>query len=320
MDYGQVLEFSFSWFKERESLKYIALYWLAVFVYLAILAGLVFLFFGDIIAYLLAGNYLAIFALGANLQALIARVIYFVAVLIPVLVVFWLVFLYIGALIALFALRKAGLPAAPFSFYKLLRLIVVGIVSFLIAFFSWYNKIFLPILIAAVVCAVAALFSILSGNFMTASVFLVLALIIFLVYYIVLVYNSLRLSQCGVIFLSKEIPIMDAIKESWDLTYKRFWSIFLAGFLVGIIAGIVVGIALLVLAAIIAIPIMFVLPSEFDIALKFDIAFNTIGQNIASFVVAPFLMLIGSFGGAAIYKNLLADAGIKESGKKAKEK
>jgi hypothetical protein len=314
MDYGQVLEFSFNWFKERESLKYIALYWLAVFVNLAIFAGLVFLFFGDIIAKLLAGDYLPAVALVMDYTALFARVIPLVLILIPITIVFWLVFLYISALMSLFALHKAGLPAAPFSFYKLLRLIALGIVSFFVAFLSLFNKIFLPILIAAIVCVVAALFSILSGGLggmMTGGVFLLLAVFIFLVYCIVLAYNSVRLSQCGVIFLSKEVSIMDAIKESWDLTNKRFWSIFLAGLLVGIIAGIAVGIASLLLAAIIAIPLMVVS------ALPFEIAFSIIGQQIASFVVAPFSMLIGSFCGAAIYKNLLADTKPFSRGEKA---
>ncbi|MBN2067257.1 MAG: hypothetical protein JW744_02205 [Candidatus Diapherotrites archaeon] len=316
MDYAQVLEFSFAWLKDRPLVKYAALYWAAIFGFFLLLGLTAYLLFMPLVSRLLAGDLLSLLELFLAPGWFITAFILFVVIAAFLYLLLILATLYIEALVLVRALRAAELPVAPFSLTRFVYLAFLYIVTFLAAFFSWFNKIFLSILASAAVLFVLSIVFIAARANLMGFFFLALSFLLFIVYCVVLIYNSLRLSQATAIFLTKGTGIVEAIKESWSLTQGRVLSIFLASLLVGVVGYIVVVLATLLVALVIAIPVFFALPM--DPLARYNVAF-TIGQVIAGFLVNPLWIFISMFSAAAIYKNLLVDSGQLAAQKPKKE-
>ena len=99
MDYGRVLEFSFAWLREKDSLKYAAMYWTASFSFLLSLALVAYVLFHEAIASALAGDVATLAALLFEPEQFMAAILIFALVAALLYILLLLAMLYIGALL-----------------------------------------------------------------------------------------------------------------------------------------------------------------------------------------------------------------------------
>ncbi len=125
-----------------------------------------------------------------------------------------------------------------------LRFLLLGIYNCLVVLFLIKDIKWLVVPIASVLLIVVGI--------LTAPIGLLLTLIGvlgFVIYFLVLIYHSIRLSFSGIYWLSSEKPMGQAIDESWNFTKGKVIDIFIAT-LVGTVA---VSIVVFVIAEVLAI-------------------------------------------------------------------
>jgi len=151
---------------------------------------------------------------------------------------------YFSYRIVSFALGSIGKKVQKFSIRLALKLILSGIVSFLVALFSLYELKLLLIGIAGVILLLISLALIIFSNFnflMIILGFLVIfvSIILLFIYYIVLIRNMTRISFARILIIEKNLGVRESVKNSWNLTAGKAVLIFLIQFIfVMIIAAI----------------------------------------------------------------------------------
>ncbi|MFH1256560.1 MAG: hypothetical protein V1494_04680 [Candidatus Diapherotrites archaeon] len=312
MDYEKILLFSFSWLKDRAAWKYIVLLWVITAIEWLLIIGIGWLLFGDLISSLIS-NPASLAQLLTNPIVLLSNLFLFIAFAALIGIVFALVSYYVNALVTIYGLKKAGIEPAKFSLVKYLKLVLLVIVQFFAAIFSALDLKLLLVLAAAVVILIIALFA--------GWILAILAFLLLLVYGIIVIYNSLRLSMSPVIYLHKDIGIIDAIKSSWKMTDGKVLSILLAMIVVGIVSAIVLGIIQVVLQMIILLPLsaitgisapsvagassISVLGSEQIAGLLMYYALVYVSTFISSFIISAFSVLIFSLMTVGIYREIM---------------
>jgi len=151
-----------------------------------------------------------------------------VIVVFTLFVVYLFAFLYIFASLIISALHVLNFKTAGFGFIKLIKLIFLTIGMIIVGAISWHNKkhffLFLALAIFSIIGLVLIFFGSGVGSFILSFVGLGWGIYLFIV-----LYNYyIRLSLTWTIFLHKEIGMLAAIKESWNLTGKNTLGIFIS--------------------------------------------------------------------------------------------
>ena len=110
------------------------------------------------------------------------------------------------------ALKLSGRKFVPFTFERFLRMIVLCLTSGFVALVSLFDLKMLWIAIVGIASLVVAMIFFVAsiGNPIFALfgiLFIVISVLLFLAYYIVIVYNSLRLVLGVAFFIEKEMPL-----------------------------------------------------------------------------------------------------------------
>lgn len=292
MDYAEVLSFAFSWVNKKETWKYVFLLW-AVLILLMILAailllGLLYAFFAPYMGNILSSS--ENFALGlvgyfiTNPASTISFLISLLLICILLAIFAIAGFTYVNGLIYHFALREKNLSNSSFGIKKAFCLFLLGLAESLFAIFSVFNLKFLLLLGATIVGVILTFMP------FPASIFgWLLAILCGLAYLAVIFYNIYRLALGGPIFMSREIGIIDSLKESWRISEGKVLEIFLAIFIVAIIM-VVVSFAI----------------SFFFIILELFMPFplNLLFTAIEWLITIPLNALITIFALVAVYKQI----------------
>lgn len=302
MDFGNVLRNSFTlWYKDGKTLKYMLFYLGAT-----VLSGLLFigsglLFFGDFIAKYLdlvtkySSNTLAQpdpSAVTALLNSFLSNIIPFIIVAVPILIASAIVIAFIRILMVLRALEALGFSTAPFGPVKFIKLFILDIWVSIMALTGWYNrKLFLGFLLLAGFMLVTMIIAFLFPLALLILFFVWFAL--WIAYIVVIIYNSIRLSFAGIMFLQNDKGILETARGAWVLTHGKALDIFL-GFLV-------FGIALVAIQLIVSIP-LFILRVVLDLVTP---GLGILAQIIIDVLIAPVWAAIMAFSIPAIYLELL---------------
>ncbi|MCX6802433.1 MAG: hypothetical protein NT067_04975 [Candidatus Diapherotrites archaeon] len=325
VDIGNVIGFSFSWYKSREFLKYALFYWALFLVLGAAVLALFLAFFGSYVSAFMADPGALLQSIAADLAsgAFLGKILAFFAVAFVLFILFWFATIYINALMTLFALRTKGFSHAQFHFSKVFGLIGLSIVVMLAAlFYSFDEKIrkWQWLSLAGLVVSIVLLA--LSGiSLAFLGLGLLLLVVCFLAYIYFAIVNSLRMASGSVIFLQAEKGIMASLKESFGLTKGHLIEIFVCNLAVGVIVAVVTSLIVAVLGIIIGLILMpfmpqVALPASLQSALATEgiLANNLalvlgqyLGQQIASFLIMPFSLLATAFVAVGIYSELLKD-------------
>ncbi len=228
------------------------------------------------------------------LQQLVQKIIAVLAFLIPWIIVFGIVMTWWWGKVVRLALDKTGLKPVAYSFGKGVRLWVLGILVSLAALFSWYNKRFL------IVLGVGILGIVLSA-FPPFGTMLGWALVIlgFLVYILIIVYNSVRLAFAPQAFVYQNLGYGKAMELSWGLTQKRAGELVLASVVLAIVIGVAGWVGQVLLTAILTAAISFAVPSAFS-----SIS-SSIGEALAGLIVEPFVLVSWLFGFTRLFNDYL---------------
>jgi len=220
VDVMKIFKFSYSWITDSKSWKWYAL----LLVLLIVLMGLVAVAFSTPFG----TSALNREQIEKGVEKVNAGLL---GVLIVASMVYSLAVAYVSAEIAINALSSKNLPTQPFGFGRFLGYIWLHILGAFYAVFSWYDKRFLVLLGAAL-----ALFLL---SFAVPSI-LFLAIIAFILYGIVFVYNAVRLTVAVPVFLSKKLErTSDALDESWRITNKRVIDIIITTVICQLIWGVI---------------------------------------------------------------------------------
>ncbi|HIH09780.1 MAG TPA: hypothetical protein HA254_03855 [Candidatus Diapherotrites archaeon] len=244
MDYGAILSNSFMNIADRKVLTYIAARILVGIISLILLIGAAFFFFADIMPQLAQ-----IMALSQNpsadpqaatsivmsvLSSVLKNIIPFLLIVIPLVIIEALIQLYLNALMLARGLEIAGLKAPPVTFIKALKLILLEIWIAVAVMFSVYNTKFLIALLAIIALGIVAIIL----AFVSPILALLLGILVFfalLAYFVVMIYNAIRLSLTGAHYLANEKGILESAKESWGLTGGKVAEVFMAFILVFVV-------------------------------------------------------------------------------------
>ncbi|PIN85681.1 MAG: hypothetical protein COV47_00880 [Candidatus Diapherotrites archaeon CG11_big_fil_rev_8_21_14_0_20_37_9] len=160
--------------------------------------------------------------------------IVFIIVAFPLILVYVFVWIYFTQKIIIRALELLGFKPTQYGIGKLLKSIVLSIWVSIAIMISWYNRKFMILFFAIIFLGLLSVVA--AFLFPIASLFLfIIIALLFISYFFILVYNSVRLSLALEIFLNKDQGIEACTRESWDLTEGVVGNVFLAGFIPGII-------------------------------------------------------------------------------------
>ncbi|MFH1234361.1 MAG: hypothetical protein V1493_01995 [Candidatus Diapherotrites archaeon] len=341
VDIGNVIRFSFSWYKDREFLKYALMYWGVFLVFGTAVLAIVFALFGGYLSALMAnsGNLLPSVMADATSGALLGKVLGFAAAIFVLCIVWLLCYIYIDALMMLFALRAKGFSHPKFHFSKVFGLIGLGILAGLAAMFysfdeklrKWHWLSLAGVVVSFVVLLAGVLFlpSAAGTAIMLVLLGLLLLFVCFLAYFYFVFVNSLRMAAGMVIFLQAEKGIVESLKESFGLTKGHLIEIFVCNLVVPLIMGIAAMIFVGIFAAIFGLALSPFLPSislpvtptaESSLFPGFRQASTSlstaffVSNQIASFLFAPFSLLVAAFMAVGIYSELLNDKSAPAAG------
>ncbi len=295
MDYGGIVKLSFAWINhKRESAKYVLLFYLLSILFFVGLAGIGLVFFQNLITLALAGNTAALLS-AVQSPSIIPAFSGFLLVAVFWSLVYGLAVTFVSVLVYLFALRSRNLPAAPVNTIKVLKYILLGVVAEFAALLCVFNLKFLLVLFAAIILSAIALFSVLISP-IVAALFGIFAFLAFFAFLIIVVYNSIRLGLAPIVFLSRNVKISTALKESWVITRGKVLEI--------ILASVVGGIAIYVLFYVASL-----IFSIFTTILVFvsGIVYLQIGLNLLfSMLISPLQIFSFAFLSIAIYAEVIA--------------
>lgn len=301
MDYGAVVKNTVTlWTRDGKTHKLMLFYLLGAIVFYALVIGLMFFIFKDVFLQAMSlsqsgGTATNSFdRVSSIITAFISNFIVFMIVFVPVMIVAMLVFYYLWFSMSTRALEVLGFSTVPFTFNKFLKLIGLYIWVVIAALVSWYNRKFMYIFIGLVVFTVFA--TLLSIFVPIIGVFLiVLAVILWIAYAIIMVYNSIRLSMAWVIFLQKDAPIRDVVREGWEFTKGKALDIF--------VVTIVVSIVLFIIQFVVAIPIWII-----RFVLQFATQNEIVGfgaEAILNILLAPVWVAMYAYMAPSVFAELM---------------
>ncbi|MEW6295522.1 MAG: hypothetical protein AB1467_04485 [Candidatus Diapherotrites archaeon] len=261
MDYERILSGGFDWAKDRKSILYIA-----VILVLSVAMSLS-------ITYLTKD--LGMSAGQANAYERIRELAAAALAIIAAVIVIGLIEGFFSALLNVRALELKGMEPKPFSVMKYIKLIALEIIAFFYALFSLKNKYFLwffAIILGLFI--LGAILSVVPVINIFGLLLLFCAMILFIPYLIIVVYNSIRYSMAPQVFLHKKDSIIESINESYEITRPHVFSIFGVILIYGIIIAII---AFIFVAA--------------NFVLKGNLALNLINIIINTFLAVIFLFV-----------------------------
>ena len=176
---------------------------------------------------------------------------------------------------------------------RFFTLFFIAIASFVAAAVSFYNKKLLLLPLFGTIFLFGSMVSIPSLQLGS----IVLSLILFLSYFVVVIYNLVRLCFSCTVFLNKDGFLSHSIKKSWEITSGNFWNIVFAFILIILI----VCIASLMILISLSFIISFILSTYF--AANFFISF-VLSSFIVIIFLFPFQILCCKFAQVSIYKQL----------------
>src|SRR3989344_2175608 len=313
IDYNKILGNTFTlWYKDRETLKYLLVYFLVTLAFtLLFLGALAFFFGGAVTTYLSLANNMQGGALVVNeaasgvitslIATLVSNIIPFILIIVPLFLIFIIAASYIQTLLYCRSLQVLGFKTAPFDLMKLLRLFVLEIWVSVASMISWYNKkFFMAFLGLIVLFFVAAIATIILGPI--GAILFILWLLVFLVYFLVVIYNSLRLMFSSLIFLEKDQGIAQTTRDAWTFSEGKVVDI-LTSWLVVIIVVVIASFVLFIPSSIIQFALGFANP-------LLGIAFS----QLYSMIISPILMAFSVYGIVSIYAELSKTAAPKAKG------
>src|SRR3989338_8181842 len=148
--------------------------------------------------------------------------------------------LIVATMISAFAVHESmiwkRIRTGTISIAKSLKFVVFNFYACIVILLLLMDPIWLVVrVISMVLIAVGLLF----GGL--ALVLLVLGFLGLLAYAGIVIYHIYRLSFADIAWLSSEMPMQDALEESWQATKGRFWEIFIGAFGANIVSALLAG-------------------------------------------------------------------------------
>ncbi len=220
---------------DKKIWTYVFLQYVFGLVFLVILGAAVFALFGPSILNAMTNPESITPEFFLSLASGVILIIFLVLLLSPLLIYFSMVIQVLGTNRAL---EMYGFRSTHFSFKKPIMVFALGVIVLLLSLFSVYSKklvivpalFFLTLIIALILAFFAPPIS---------AIFLLIWIVLFIPMIIVLVYNGLRLIAAIPYYLENDSGIMEATKQSWELTRGNVIMIFISSFVLGILLGVV---------------------------------------------------------------------------------
>ncbi|MFH1587869.1 MAG: hypothetical protein ABIA76_00845 [Candidatus Diapherotrites archaeon] len=296
MDYGLILKNAYTlWLKDKKSLFYTLIYFLAGLFFVAISFGIVWLFFQDAWIQMMAASTYSTTVTPD--PSMLTSLLTSMLVLIPVSLLQILVLYFIGILMRLRALEVLGFKTVPITLSKFFKLILLWVWTTIAAVISWHKKTFLYLFIGLMVLAIITLALFVLGQWLPGIILTVILLPLTIIYSVIIIYNSMRLSLSSAIILQKDQGVFDTAKEAWDLAEGKVLEILIAVMVILIpilIVGMIVGLIAGVLSALM------------------NTAFlSTAIQQIVQIIISPLTAIIFAFGFITVYSEVLKSKALK---------
>ena len=283
MNFEEVLKFSFSWIKNRESLKYAGYQYVLIIGFLVIIGVLFLAFFAEAIDMFLKGV-----APSEQVLLSLSHMIGFVVIMLVLIIFTSIILSYIFGLMVGFALRQKKLVFEPFPFRKGFRMFLLqNIVEVIYVFFYPLSRKLLVIQWAIILAMLASFLLVL-----ISPAVVILLLFTIPAYIFIIGFNLMRFSMAIPIFLSTKKSISQSLRASWELTRGNALNVFLMQMIVGFATTIIY----YILAFIIMIIPIF--------ALGLSESFVEIVVVIIQLVLLPFSTLVYAFLFTGIYSEL----------------
>lgn len=296
LDIAAAIKGSFSWLSDAKTWKYVFLQYAFTALSILVFGGLALLILGPALFDIFSGGTEGLGeAFFAGIGLLILTFFLWIIV--------WTIFtLAIAVLATNRALQVFGFrPSGGFSFNKVVKVFILGIISFIYQIFSWYSKKLMAVVLVFYLVAFLALTTVFL--FPQISVFFILlTLILVLPYIAIMAYNGLRLSIALPIMLEGDTSITTALSKSWNMTQGHALMIFFAAVVLAIVT-ITISFAALVVGGIIGTIIDIPLGTTTN-------AFNAnfAMQQLVSMVTTPIITIAGFFFAVSIFAQLSGSA------------
>ncbi len=198
------------WWNDLNTFKFFAAYLISYFIYFLIYFVVILLIYGSLKNFMLAPK---------DFTQLILKLIELVLGLILSLV---LTFLAVN--VAFNAFKFLGLKHAKFDLMKFIKLVILFIAYVVFSFFSILNlKLLIPLIVLIVLTLLSLLLVLV--NPILVVVPLIVGLITVIYFFAMYTYNLIRMVFAWIIFVQKDISILVALKEGFELTHHRFWKL-----------------------------------------------------------------------------------------------
>ena len=303
MKYINAIEFGLTnWIHDRQTWKYLSMLFAIMFVAMLIVGGIFAVLFMPIIQ-----NPETV-----NPISFISSIFFAIMILIPIAIIAGLISMYVMMLIRIRALQIAGHNPPALGWIKLIKIIILEILTGLFATFSVYRPKWLILLAADIVLYFGGIM-LMGTEAMWGMILILLSVLGFLAYFVVIIYNSLRLCFPITIFIDTEISIFDSLKKSEEITNGRVMSILGTSLVFGIIVGIIAAVIGGIIEAIVSLPFIGIFGAEpsaevlmqnigiLTVLLVFMLLLRTLLQL--------FISVVGNFFTAGIYNLVLQDQG-----------
>jgi len=298
VDYARAVKNSLTlWVNDGPTLRLMGIQVLLSFIFLVLLGGALWFFFAGLIPQVqafMAGGEQAYAMIPQLLQSFLTRLIPFLLVIVPLILLEMIIESYILVSIEVRALNVLGFAAPQLTPIKFVKYILLKIWVFIMGLTSWYSRKFFYMFLGIIsLFVLAAIFAFISVPI--AIIFAFLGAIAYIVYIFVAIYNTIRLSIAGAMYLSSDEGILASVRRTWNFTQGKAVDIFLC------ILIIVIAVAAVWFA--IEIP-GFLISSVMGI-LGVSLVVGTLFSALYSVVVSPIKMVIISFMFPSIYYELV---------------
>lgn len=156
----------------------------------------------------------------SSVQSLLLAFAKLVVVSVALYSLWWLLAEYVSAFVWARALGGKGLSVIALDFNSALRFVGLSVLSIVVMFFNWFDKRLLALPFAIILLFIAGIFSLPFG-----ALFILLAFVLLVLYFFVIIYNSMRFSQASPAFINERLSVWQALEVSWKLTDGRVLSI-----------------------------------------------------------------------------------------------
>ena len=227
-------------------------------------------------------------------SVIVGNIVPFILAAIVVGIICVLISHFIDLLIYSRAMEVVGLESEGISIPKYAKIILLYIWVIIATFTSLYHKTFLYYFIGLIIFSIIVAVAFVLNPILGLIALFIWALLFF-IYCLIIIYNSIRLSLSTFIMLQKDGPVMQTANSSWDLTEKRAFEVFIGYVLVSAVI-IAIGFALSILTILLRLGLT-IGSSNFIIAFAADI--------LISIITAPLYVAIFGFGYSTLYSQIL---------------